>query len=303
MFKEFYGNGKLLLTGEYAILDGAKGLALPTSFGQFLKVESSTNTVTEWKSRDEKGAVWFNASFDTHHLQLISTSNTEIATSLLKILSEAKKLNLDFLSKDDQNYTIETKVTFPRNWGLGTSSTLIANIASWAHVNPYQLLEASFGGSGYDIACATHDTPITYIKNGYEPRINNVDFNPIFTDQIFFVYLNQKKNSREAITQYRTLDINKGVLISKINTMTEAILSCTNLIDFEMLLNEHETLLSKTLHIPTIKNSLFQDYPNTIKSLGAWGGDFILVTGTETDMDYFRHKGYSTILPYSEMIL
>jgi mevalonate kinase len=28
----FYSNGKLLLTGEYLVLDGAKSLALPTKF-------------------------------------------------------------------------------------------------------------------------------------------------------------------------------------------------------------------------------------------------------------------------------
>ena len=30
----FYSNGKLLITGEYVVLDGAKALALPTKFGQ-----------------------------------------------------------------------------------------------------------------------------------------------------------------------------------------------------------------------------------------------------------------------------
>jgi len=30
----FYSNGKLLITGEYLVLDGAKALALPTKYGQ-----------------------------------------------------------------------------------------------------------------------------------------------------------------------------------------------------------------------------------------------------------------------------
>jgi hypothetical protein len=38
MQKTFYSNGKLLITGEYLILDGAKGLALPTKMGQNLSV-------------------------------------------------------------------------------------------------------------------------------------------------------------------------------------------------------------------------------------------------------------------------
>jgi len=34
-----YSNGKLLLTGEYLVLEGATALAVPTKFGQDLKVE------------------------------------------------------------------------------------------------------------------------------------------------------------------------------------------------------------------------------------------------------------------------
>ena len=39
MEKTFYSNGKLLITGEYLVLDGAKALALPTKYGQYLTVE------------------------------------------------------------------------------------------------------------------------------------------------------------------------------------------------------------------------------------------------------------------------
>ena len=37
--QSFYGQGKVLLTGEYFILDGARGLALPTQLGQKLNVK------------------------------------------------------------------------------------------------------------------------------------------------------------------------------------------------------------------------------------------------------------------------
>jgi mevalonate kinase len=38
----FYSHGKLLISSEYAVLDGAQALALPTKFGQTLKVESTS---------------------------------------------------------------------------------------------------------------------------------------------------------------------------------------------------------------------------------------------------------------------
>jgi len=36
--RTFYSHGKLLLTAEYVILDGAKALALPTKFGQEMEI-------------------------------------------------------------------------------------------------------------------------------------------------------------------------------------------------------------------------------------------------------------------------
>ncbi|WP_300024788.1 GYDIA family GHMP kinase [uncultured Maribacter sp.] len=303
MMNEFYSNGKLLLTGEYAILDGAKGLALPTKFGQSLKLRNKNTKTIQWFGVDENDDTWFYAEFAKEDFKTVTTTDDTTSDRLKQILTETKKLNPEFLSNITENSIIETKVTFPMNWGLGTSSTLIANMATWAGVNPYQLLEASFGGSGYDIACATHNTAITYQRNNYEPIVNDIHFNPSFKDELFFVYLNQKKNSRDAIKSYRSLDFNREELINKINAITENIQKCTTVAEFENSLNEHEAILSETLQISTIKESLFPDYTRTIKSLGAWGGDFILATGTEENILYFKNKGYQTILPYSKMIL
>lgn len=301
--QEYYSNGKLLLTGEYAILDGASGLALPTKYGQYLTVKNDSSEIISWKSIDDQDNVWFEAEFTLENLKTVRTSNTEISNMLGKILMEARILNPSFLSGSN-GFTVQSKLTFPRNWGLGSSSTLIANISKWAdNLNPYRLLAATFGGSGYDIACANHNTPISYRSNKYTPLVNQVDFNPNFTNNLYFVYLNQKKNSREAIAAYRKLTIDKNGLVSKIDEITQAILNCNQLSEFERLLTEHEQLLSKTLNLPMVKESLFPDYPNAIKSLGAWGGDFIIATGTATDMNYFQKKGYSTILSYLEMIL
>ena len=53
----------------------------------------------------------------------------------------------------------------------------------------------------------------------------------------------------------------------------------------------------------SIKNILFKDYQSgAIKSLGAWGGDFILVTGNKQNMKYFAEKGYNEIIPYKDLV-
>ena len=84
-----------------------------------------------------------------------------IAETLLDILKEAKRMNPSFLNAVS-GFVIKTTLSFPRNWGLGTSSTLINSIAKWAEVDAFQLLWNSFKGSGYDIACAQNNTPIFY---------------------------------------------------------------------------------------------------------------------------------------------
>ena len=302
MESEFYSNGKLLITGEYAVLDGAKAWAIPTKYGQSLIVIETESKKIEWISLDDKDSVWFEAIYDLESMTEISSSNSEISKTLHKILIEAQKLNPHFLT-DGLGYTIESKLTFPKDWGLGSSSTLINNIAQWANINPYQLLENTFGGSGYDIACAQHNTPIIYQLENRKPFVEEVNFNPDFKDQLFFIHLNKKQNSREGISQYRQLNFNTEELVNNIGDLTSKMISCHDLVIFETLMDQHETILSKTLKTPTVKKSLFDNYTGAIKSLGAWGGDFILVTGDKASMAYFKQKGYNTIIPYSEMIL
>jgi len=55
----YYSNGKLLLTGEYLVLNGAKSLAVPTKFGQDLEVTPALGKKIIWKSYDADGSIWF----------------------------------------------------------------------------------------------------------------------------------------------------------------------------------------------------------------------------------------------------
>lgn len=298
----FYSNGKLLLSGEYAILDGAEGWAIPTKFGQSLKVNVSSSGTLTWKSFDADNSIWFQASYDLIDFKELSSSDETISKTLSHILKQTRALQPKFLDISD-GCVVETLLTFPRNWGLGTSSTLINNIAQWAKIDPYMLLRKTFGGSGYDIACAQYDHPIIFKIEATEARVRKV--NPVlsFSDKLFFVYLNQKKNSREAIYAYRERPIDKLELTTTISEITHALITATSLQKFEALLNLHEEILSSALNITTIKEQLFPDYKGSIKSLGGWGGDFVLVTARENTLDYFKTKGYKTILSYSDMIL
>lgn len=304
--KELYSNGKLLLTAEYAILDGAYGLALPTTYGQSLTVTEQSKPRVNWRSFDHTGSVWFEADFELNTFRPARSSSTQkadnTAVTLGKILFEAQKLNPSFLN-DGKGYRIETHLDFPRNWGLGSSSTLINNIAQWAQIDAYSLLWNSFSGSGYDIACAQHDSPILYRLKHDRPEVEEVIFNPSFKEELHFIHLNKKQDSREGIARYRGRNFVKTELVKKISDITRALLSCAEMAEFESLITQHELLIGKTLDLSTVKERLFPDFPGAIKSLGAWGGDFVLATGDSNTPNYFKKKGYDIVIPFSKMIL
>jgi mevalonate kinase len=306
----FYSNGKLLLTGEYVVLDGAKSLAVPTKFGQDLQVEKIVEKQLIWGSFTDTGECWFEAIFALPKIRLLSCTfaaekegNAEfIAETLQTILCEARKLNLDFLQTEN-GFMVKTKLTFPRNWGLGSSSTLVNNIANWAKIDAFTLLANSFSGSGYDIACAQNNTPILYRLENKKPIIQKVQFDPNFKEDLFFVHLNKKQNSREGIAKYRENQGNIQQEIAEISQLSSQILSTKTLVDFEKLIAEHERIISAIVQLKPVKEVLFPDYLGEIKSLGAWGGDFVLATGNASTPKYFIDKGFKTVIPYKKMVV
>lgn len=301
--QQYYSNGKLLLTGEYVVLDGALSLALPTKFGQSLKVSKLSEPKLKWNSFDHKKAIWLDHEFAIIDGRLPSLqTNNALINRLLDILKAAQSLNPGFL-KFEKGFAIETHIDFDRTWGLGTSSTLINNIANWLNIDPYLLLEKTFGGSGYDIACASSDSPITYqIYNGMR-EVTNVGFNPPFKEHLYFVYLNKKKNSRDAIAQYKANQPISNDTISEISTITNACIATESLEAFKSYIKAHEDLISRIIKQVTIQEEMFSDFNGQTKSLGGWGGDFIMAISDSNPTEYFKSKGFSTILAYSEIIL
>ena len=304
MVRRYYSNGKLLLTGEYAVLDGGLALAVPTKFGQSLEVQENKSGVLNWKSLDEKGLVWFENRFLLINNIICKTDAKPdvVSETLLKILNEAKRLNPEFL-KCSNGFQVITSLSFPRMWGLGSSSTLINAVATWAEVNPYHLLWNAFSGSGYDIAAARHNKPILYQLIEGRPHVDEVNFDPPFKDKLYFIYLNKKQNSRDAIATYRKQEFDREKLMAEVAQITRNVIECQTLSVFESLLTAHEVLISDTLQIKTVKQQLFADYNGAIKSLGGWGGDFVMATGDVSTIAYFEALGYNTILRYSEMVL
>ena len=284
------------------MLDGAVAFALPTKGGQFLDIENGTEGDIHWKSFDADGSLWYEASFLIDDIIQNIQSRDEITNKLIEILHWAWLEKPEVL--DSYNgFKIETRLTFPKHWGLGTSSTLINNIAQWFAIDAFVLQAKTFGSSGYDIACAQHNTPILYHLDKGQPITQPITFDPGFTSNLYFVYLNRKQNSRQAIAAYRERRNSIAPIITKINQLTERAISSNTFTDFSESITKHEAIMSEILGLPPVKNLVFPDFNGCIKSLGAWGGDFIMAISNEDPGSYFTSKGFEVTIPYKEMIL
>lgn len=303
----YYGHGKLLLTGEYFVLDGATGLALPTTVGQSMGVRysQSFNPKLTWKSFDVKGNLWLEATFEFWHFNILDENPTDEVVFLQKVLREARAQNKHFL-REGQDVYVETRLGFPLSWGLGSSSTLIYNIAQWAYISPFELLFKTHGGSGYDIACAGSDGPIVYELEKAGPKYGPVTFYPEFHEDLYFVYLGKKKDSREAIEYFKSKQPFPRDVVREVSALSREMLEAKSLDEFEHLLRSHEQLLSSQLGLPSVKEERFSDFDGEVKSLGAWGGDFVIATCRHEEerlKAYFEGKGLDVVIPFSELIL
>ncbi len=295
--------GKLLLTGEYFVLDGAEALAIPVRFGQTLTAEPIQVGYLHWQSLNHDGSLWFEGIFDLPSLTPLRSTDAGTTSTLQQILQQCQRQNPHFLT-GKQGFSVKTQNDFPREWGLGTSSTLIAALGHWAQADPYQLLFATMGGSGYDIAAAYAQGAFLYRLEQQLPTIQPIPFAPSFLDNLYFVFLGKKQNSREGIQRYRALAKDKPDLKEQITALTHRFLSAEKLETAEQVILEHEQLIAEILDLPRAKDLYFADFWGEIKSLGAWGGDFVLATShksaTETKA-YFQEKGFEVLFSYPEM--
>ena len=314
MIQEYHSHGKFLLTGEYLVLKGALALALPLKLGQSLELEQleTNNEQIQWKAWRPEGR-WFSVTLNRENLVNFSTDDPDKAMRLCQILKAVKQLNPKAFEGNDIKFT--TRLDFDPNWGLGSSSTLIANLARWANVSPYELLKLTFGGSGYDLACATAEQPIYYqlstkvpeLVEGPTPKVDLVDFNPPFAEHLFFVYQGQKQSSSKEIKAFlakaNPTDLQND--IEAVSEISRALPKCESLDEFAMLLQCHERIIARCIGQEPVQKR-FPDFEGVLKSLGAWGGDFILAaTGWDENQvrEYFKGKGLEVVFGYKEIVL
>ncbi|TLX72807.1 hypothetical protein E9993_16835 [Labilibacter sediminis] len=296
------GNGKLLLSGEYMVLRGAKTLSVPLQLGQSMDVYQNNQDGITWEAHHPNGP-WHKVSFNDK-LTITYSSDDTFAKTLqqtLRCAIKMSKMNLSNL----QGLNIVTKMDFMPEWGLGSSSTLIYNLSKFLKIDPYELLKNTFKGSGYDIANAKHNKAIFYQINNGKPQCIEVSFNPSFKDCIYFVYLGNKQSSKSSIKGFHKKKIDPAK-ISRISAISTLMSVCSNLTEFKNLMEEHETIIGETIGKTSVMQKQFSDFKGSIKSLGAWGGDFVMVVSDHPKQyvnDYFRSKNLNTIFKYYDLVL
>lgn len=268
-------------------------------------VNASRGADLNWLAKNPEGETWFNSKISLFDFSAQSTTDEVMSKKMQKLLKNAVRLNSEFLDKWN-SFKIITNLEFSEQWGLGSSSTLIYLLAQWANIHPLELYFKTENGSGYDVACAGADGPIEYWSNDEETSYRPADFNPKFKSNLYFVHLNEKVKSEDAIKEYFKKSKGKKTFVDKISSLTQEILKAKTLSSFESLINTHEDVVAKQLGKEKVKDLHFSDYHGSIKSLGAWGGDFVLATSTESDektKSYFSNKGFDTVFKYEDLVL
>ena len=275
MEKRFFARGKLMLSGEYAVLNGASALSLPCKFGQHLQVSSDiSKDEIHWESFDELKKSWFKVRFDLG-LKILESSSQKMAENLQNILRSAFELS----NEVPKPFKINSYLDFNRNWGLGSSSTLIHLISQWLQIDAMELFFKVANGSGYDVAAAGSSKPIIYQVIKSKANWREIDLPIEAFKNCFFIHLNQKQKSDLEVAKFKVNNSITSSQINRIRDLTEGLLVLKNESDLQDWIRDHEILMTKILNQNRIQDQYFPDFEGQIKSLGAWGGDFIMASG------------------------
>jgi mevalonate kinase len=306
MIREYYASGKLMISGEYLVLKGASALVVPLKVGMHMKVTDTAENgypMIRWHAKVLKEP-WFSADIDIGKQEIKQTTDFEIASRLLQLLKEAGRLNSLLFSHG--GFDIETENGFNIHWGFGSSSALVANIAQWAVIDPFDLHFRTSEGSGADIAASVSTGPVIYRLVKGKPVYCRVDFAPDFNSHLWLVYLGRKQDTPQSVAVFKNEQQVTRQQIGKVDKLTHLLINARHLDEFIQLIRELEEIMSQILGVTRVKEMLFNDFDGEIKSLGAWGGDFVMAAsqneGTAIKA-YFEKKGLYPVFSINEIVL
>jgi mevalonate kinase len=294
-------NGKLLISGEYLVLAGAKALALPVRFGQASEITENHDRVIRWISRQPDG-VWFTCELDPADLRVRITNDPVTASVLSNLFQAARRLNGSF-PEPETGFVVNVSANYPLAWGLGSSSTLISLVANWARVDPFALFRQVSEGSGYDIACAVRSGTIFYQWDGAQPLIWDAQPGEALRRYAYFVSLGNKQDSKKEVASFLNNCKYSSHDIETVSDLSSGICLARTADELCRCVIEHERILGGILGKKSIAGR-FRSFPGTVKSLGAWGGDFgMFISGLEKKsvIKLLNEYGFQHIFTFDEI--
>ncbi len=297
-------NAKLLLTGEYLVLLGAKAIALPLRFGQELTILPGDGQHISWESEDINGC-WFSATFNGQGVA-VDGNRREASRFVSTILKEAEVLSPGFLARLGGHRLVVT-ADFDLSWGLGSSSSLISLVAQLAGVDPFLLHRRVSVGSGYDVIAAQQARPFLFQLVGGIPEHSPVALPSFFSKHLFFAYLGKKQETATNVSQFLSFSAAvEPILVNTVSDISLQIPHLSSVGELCHLVAQHEEVISQILGVDSIKKASFPDFKGCTKSLGAWGGDFALFCSEEPESyvrAYIEGKGLSPLFRFDEIVL
>ncbi len=296
--QSFFSRGKLILMGEYAVLHGVDALCLPLKTGQELTITPSENGQInwEWYYRDYLVAGF---SFHPATLSILNINKGEPAW-VLRLLELVREKKPDFLSN---GATLTFHNRFPVNWGLGTSSATVSSVCRLAGIEPYTINEKLTGGSGADIATTTANNWILYRKTLTIPQRWEIPLSYRFAENTWFIYSGKKQETARHINKVTSQYQKNFGSWAPVNEFVYRFVAATTLPELMKIVNDHELFIAEATGLNTIRDK-FPDFPGTLKSLGAWGGDFFMALSHQKDdfvRDYFSSRGYTDIFSWKQL--
>ncbi|MBM3919213.1 MAG: hypothetical protein FJ344_06910 [Sphingomonadales bacterium] len=384
MVRDYHARGKLLLTGEYVVMQGALALACPTRRGQSMYISTHCPGCIHWKALTPRGEVWLEAEWTLNGMEfnatqgfgrqpldssgrmplnLVGVTRKGMESSVVRLeewitrtLFLSRKANPDRFNEEvdrieAEGVSVETYLEFERDWGLGSSSSLISLLAQWWGCPAMELHALTQGGSGYDQACATAAGPIHYqlMGEGFQsfphtgfstetqsdpkpdtqtdlspdiqsdlrpsnrpipqpclrPCIQSVAFRPIFHEHILFVYTGMKQSTDHSLRKYLSRPQSPEPDVLELSECTRQLTAAADLKEFMEIMHRHEKIISDLLGFEPLQTSLFSRFPGQTKSLGAWGGDFILAATPDPDQakKFLKSSGYPVHFSFHDLLL
>lgn len=304
MENQFYAKGKLLFTAEFMILHGAKALAVPLNRGQSLTLQPK-HIAGRLRWVAKYGFItWFDTTLKLPEMSILSSSSQARSENLVFMLQQLQEIHPGFDRELAENDVV-TDLEFDPAFGFGSSSTLTSLLAQWAEIDPLQLHFRISKGSGYDVACAGSDTALLYQVINEMPVAEPVEFNPPFADQMWLVYLGHKQDSAQSVAAFLERYKPKQEDIDRFSGLTCSFLNAADTNELGEVITEHEKRLAAILDIPPVGETIFPDLDGYAKSLGAWGGDFVLLVTDWSEKklsDYLQAKGIHQWFAFNELI-